>query len=239
LRLYWFPRLRSTSDHAAALRKRGNLFAPAIVLTGHQIAGRGRGGNTWWSNAGVLTATFVFPIDERLAPHQLPLLAGLAVRDAVARLVPKAHIQLKWPNDLLANGLKLAGLLCERLHKADLIGVGLDVNLDPARAPKALRNSLTSLSALAGRALDMTDTLIALSKSLHAMLTHQNEQTFGQLLRQYDEHHALIGRRVAVSNGSGEPPIVGKCEGLDAMGRLLLRNRRNLHHVIAGEVRIM
>src|SRR3954466_4129254 len=110
-KLHWFPRLRSTNDHAAVLRGRRELFAPAIVLTGHQIAGRGRGSNTWWSNSGVLTATFVFPIDERLAPHHLPLLAGLALRDAVAALVPATPIKLKWPNDLLANGLKLAGLL--------------------------------------------------------------------------------------------------------------------------------
>ena len=80
LRLHWFPRLRSTSDHAAVLRKRGDLFAPAVVLTGHQTAGRGRGTNAWWSDTGTLTATFAFPIDERVAPHQLPLLAGLAVR---------------------------------------------------------------------------------------------------------------------------------------------------------------
>ena len=47
-RLYWFPRLRSTNDHAAALCKRGGLFAPAVVLTGCQTAGRGRGDNASW-----------------------------------------------------------------------------------------------------------------------------------------------------------------------------------------------
>src|SRR5438270_7466674 len=65
-RLHWFPTLRSTNDHAAAMRKRGELFAPAIVLTGRQTAGRGRGSNTWWSGAaGMLTVTFVFPVDEQ------------------------------------------------------------------------------------------------------------------------------------------------------------------------------
>jgi biotin-(acetyl-CoA carboxylase) ligase len=69
------------------------------------------------------------------------------------------------------------------------------------------------------------------------MLTHQNERTFAQLLREYDQHHALIGRRVSVLSHSSEPPITGTCEGLDAMGRLLLRDRsRTLHHVIAGHV---
>src|SRR5436305_1445423 len=138
LRLYWFPRLRSTNDHAAALRKRGELFAPAIVLTGHQTAGRGRGTNTWWSIGGSLTVTFVLPADPQIAPHQLPLIAGLAARNAAAELTGDQHIQLKWPNDLLYGWRKLGGLLCERVLKADLVGLGLNVNLDPSRAPKSL-----------------------------------------------------------------------------------------------------
>src|SRR5947209_3185186 len=49
-RLHFYPRLHSTNDHAAKLRKKNQLFAPAIILTAHQIAGRGRGSNTWWSD---------------------------------------------------------------------------------------------------------------------------------------------------------------------------------------------
>ncbi|HXE54290.1 MAG TPA: hypothetical protein VN541_14800, partial [Tepidisphaeraceae bacterium] len=109
-RLHWYPRLRSTNDHAALLRRRGDLFAPAVVLTGHQTAGRGRGGNTWWSRAGSLTVTFVLAADDRVQPHQLPLVAGLAVRNAAAELARDPGIQLKWPNDLLYRGRKLAGL---------------------------------------------------------------------------------------------------------------------------------
>src|SRR5438067_5204541 len=85
-RLHWFPRLRSTNDHAAELRRRGKLFAPAMVLTSKQIAGRGRGSNSWWSSEGSLTVTFVFPVEEHLSPHQIPLVAGLAVRDAATEL---------------------------------------------------------------------------------------------------------------------------------------------------------
>ena len=237
-RLHWFPRLRSTSDHAAELRRRGDLYAPAIVLTGHQTAGRGRGANSWWSQPGVLTVTFAFPINDLLAPHQIPLLAGLAVRDAVAAFVRGVDVQLKWPNDLLVENRKLAGLLCERVHKADLVGVGLNVNVDPADAPDDLRRRVTSLLAFTRNPLNMTELLIAVAKSLHAMLTHQNERTFAQHLREYDRHHALLGRRVTVSAHPGEPPITGTCEGLDVMGRLLLRDRRTTHHVIAGQVQM-
>ena len=238
-RLHWFPRLCSTNDHAAVLRKRGELFAPAIILTGCQTAGRGRGANSWWSQAGVLTVTFVFPINDQLAPHQLPLLAGLAVREATAAFLPGAPVKLKWPNDLLIEEKKLAGLLCERVHKADLVGLGMNVNVDRETIPSSLRDRMVSLSWLAGKALDMTDVLISISRGLHAMLTHQNERSFGSLLSQYDEHHALVGRRVSITPGGTDPPIVGKCEGLDPMGRLLLREGRTLHRVIAGQVHLL
>ena len=238
-RLHWFPRLRSTNDHAAVLRKRGELFAPAIILTGCQTAGRGRAANSWWSQAGVLTVTFVFPINDQLAPYQIPLLAGLAVREATAALLPGAPVKLKWPNDLLIEGNKLAGLLCERVHKADLIGLGMNVNIRPEDSPPALRDRIAALSWMAGKPLDMTEVLISIARNLHAMLTHQNERSFASLLRQYDEHHALIGRRVSITPGGIDPPVTGKCEGLDSMGRLLLREGRTLHRIIAGQVHLV
>ena len=128
-RLYWFPRLLSSNSHAMVLRKRKSLYAPAVILTGHQVRGRGRGSNSWWSGAGSLTATFVLPIEPHLQAHQIPLIAGLAVRNAVAELSGAHDIGLKWPNDLLHGDRKLAGLLCERIDHVDLIGVGLNVNI--------------------------------------------------------------------------------------------------------------
>src|SRR5947207_1295155 len=106
-RLHWFPTLGSTNAHAAAMRRRGDLYAPAVVLTGRQTAGRGRGENTWWSGgagAGCITVTFVLPADGQIAPHQIPLIAGMAVRTAAALLAGDDGIQLKWPNDLLYQG---------------------------------------------------------------------------------------------------------------------------------------
>ena len=237
-RLHWFPRLRSTNDHAMALRERGELFAPAVVLTGHQIAGRGRGSNTWWSGAGSITVTFALPIDEGVAPHGLPLLAGLAVRAAVSEVLRIDDlVKLKWPNDLLVADRKLAGLLCERAHKVDLIGVGLNVNVDERDVPAPLRDRVTSLSQLAAEDLDLTTVLATVARHLLAAVSHQREQSFGAVLRQYDAHHALVGRRVRITTAPGEAAIVGRCEGLDSMGRLLVRQAGGaLQHIIAGHV---
>ncbi|MGA3066466.1 MAG: biotin--[acetyl-CoA-carboxylase] ligase [Tepidisphaeraceae bacterium] len=237
-RIYFFPRLRSTNDHAAFLRRQGRLFAPAIVVTPRQIAGRGRGNNTWFSKSGSgasLTVTFVLPLRERIPAPEIPLIAGLAVRDAAEELSGHRRIQLKWPNDVICQGRKLAGLLCERVDRADLIGVGLNVNLDPADAPANLRQRIISLKNLAGRTLDLTDTLTALADHLHQAMRTRLEQTFSVFLRRYREHDGLIGKSVIVTSGD-EPPLAGKCQGVDDKGRLLVRRRGILHRVVAGTV---
>jgi BirA family biotin operon repressor/biotin-[acetyl-CoA-carboxylase] ligase len=235
-RLYWFPVVRSTNDHAAELRSAGKLYAPAVVLAGNQRAGRGRGNNTWWSRPGCITATFVFPIDEQVQPHQIPLLAGLGVRNAVAELTGKDdEIQLKWPNDVLYKGLKLAGLLCERKEKADLVGIGLNVNVDPQYIPDDLAERITAMSIFTGELHDLTIVLATVAKHVRALVTHQAERPFGSVLREYDSHHALVGKRVSVDVGSGEQ-VSGKCEGLDKDGRLIVRGRGKPEHVIAGHV---
>jgi BirA family biotin operon repressor/biotin-[acetyl-CoA-carboxylase] ligase len=235
-RLHWFPRVRSTNDHAAALRKRDKLFAPAIVLAGHQTAGRGRGSNSWWSGEGSLTVTFVLAADDRIEPHQLPLIAGLAVRDAAAELTGDGGIQLKWPNDILDAGKKLGGLLCERILKADLVGLGLNVNLDCAQAPRVLRDRLSSLAQIRGNATDITEALAVVASHLRLTIQRAADQPFAVLLREYDAHHALIGREISVTTSPDESPLRGRCEGLDAVGRLLVHSRGKLHHVISGQV---
>ena len=240
-RLHWFPRLRSTNDHAAELRRRGDLFAPAVVLTGHQTAGRGRGAHAWWSGPGCITVTFVLPIDETVAPHQIPLIAGLAVRNAAAELAGDDGVQLKWPNDLLYDGRKLAGLLCERVQKADLVGLGLNVNLDRSSksVPASLSDRLTSVSEIAGRPVDLTTALATVGSHLHRMLTRRADHPFEQVLREYDSHHALVGRTVSVRDGVEGASVTGRCEGMDEMGRLLLRSRDGIHRVISGEVTLV
>ncbi len=238
VQLRWVPRAGSTNEYAARLRRRRELFAPALVVAGSQSAGRGRGHNRWWSNAGCITITLVLPANEHLSLHQLPLVAGWALRNAVADLVGEHRIELKWPNDLLFRRRKLAGLLCERLHRADLIGIGMNVNLRDNDPPASLRHRITSLSQIAGRTLDKTDVLIALVRQLHQVLSRRDEYPFGSILREYDEYHFLRGRRVSVWINRDARPIVGTCQGLDGMGRLLVQQRSEKLRIVSGHVQL-
>jgi BirA family biotin operon repressor/biotin-[acetyl-CoA-carboxylase] ligase len=237
-RLLWFASLRSTSDHAARLRKMGKLFAPAVVVCGRQTAGRGRGKNTWWSNSDSIAATFVLPIHDRLPPQQLPLLAGLALREAAVALTGVREIQLKWPNDLMHDGRKLAGLLCERVGKADLVGIGLNVNVDPQKAPAALRGQITSLLTIGGKAIDLTNSLIAIGEQLNAIIRRRAEQPFSVFVKEFNRHDALVGKTVTIIGHGDDPAIVGKCEGVDDFGRLLVRCLGTLHRILAGQVSV-
>lgn len=235
IRLLWYPVLGSTSDQAAALRRRGELFAPAAVLTGRQVKGRGRGSHTWWSGAGSITVTFALPIVPTLQPQHLPLLAGLAIRNELASLSENESIKLKWPNDLLHRGKKLAGILCERIDGVDLIGLGLNVN-DNADTPAELRDKVVSLQQIAGRLFDKTVVLSAIGGAIHRQISHAVEHSFAAALREYEQHHALTGKRITVIDASLAKPISGACEGLDTTGRLLIRNRSGLQRIIAGQV---
>jgi BirA family biotin operon repressor/biotin-[acetyl-CoA-carboxylase] ligase len=235
-RLYWFPRLTSTNDHAARLRRQKKLFAPAVVLAGRQIAGRGRGSNRWWSAPGSLTVTFVLPIQDHLLPQQIPLLAGLLVRNAVAEVIGSDSLSLKWPNDILHHGKKVAGLLCERIERADLVGVGINANVDIAAAPASLKKQITSLSQIAHHPVNISSLLIEVARSIAPGLLRGKDRPFAAVLKEYDRHNALTGRRITVQAAGEETAMTGICAGLDSAGQLLLRSGGRSHKIIAGHV---
>jgi BirA family transcriptional regulator, biotin operon repressor / biotin---[acetyl-CoA-carboxylase] ligase len=138
----------------------------------------------------------------------------------------------------LHDGKKLAGLLCERVGKADLVGIGLNVNVDPKKTPPALRGQITSLLSIGGKSIDLTDTLIAIGAQLHAIIRRRAEQPFSVFVKEFNRHDALAGKTVTIIGHGDDPAIVGKCEGVDDFGRLLVRHRGTLHRILAGQVSV-
>lgn len=231
------------------MRRSGRLFAPAIVITSNQTRGRGRGANEWFSGDGSLTMTLALPVAEHLKPHQVPLIAGLAVRNALCELSGSEEIQLKWPNDLLIGDRKLGGLLCERVEKADLIGIGINVSNRPTAFSPKIRDRCATLLEIACGSIDMNVMIAALATHVHRRLSKRNEYHFNTVLREYHRHHALVDRRIHVETPSLSElsnrlakqyeRLSGVCLGLDGMGRLLLREDRDashVHRIVAGHV---
>ena len=221
----------STSDEAARRLRAGTLALPAVVVADVQTAGRGTRGRSWLSTdaGGSLTATFVLPVDESRPVQHSPLLAGLCVRNALADYAGPAadsRLKIKWPNDVLLDGRKLAGLLCERRDGADLIGVGVNLSLAAAALPPDLAGRVASLSEVAPAGRDAV--LAAIARGLS-----NRPKSLADLRR----HDFLLGRRVEIGTSAGR--IAGECRGIDADGRLLVEAEGQTRRIVSGTVRLV
>jgi BirA family biotin operon repressor/biotin-[acetyl-CoA-carboxylase] ligase len=193
----------STSDRARALASEGAPHG-TLVTTDHQVAGRGRQGRTWTTPPRrALTMSLVL----RDVPELLTLAAGLAVAEAAG---PAARI--KWPNDVLVGGLKVAGILAEGRPREGwaILGVGVNVALREDDLPPELRGRAGTL----GRAEE--DVEVVLRDVLRALETRLAEPA-DALLRAWATRDALAGEHVSWAGGEGI------ADGVDAAGRLLVR----------------
>jgi BirA family transcriptional regulator, biotin operon repressor / biotin---[acetyl-CoA-carboxylase] ligase len=232
-----YDALASTNAEALALARAGEL-GPLWIAAREQTAGRGRRGNSWVSPPGNLYATLLLtdPAPPECAP-QLSFVAVLALYDAIAACAPplREALALKWPNDLLCRGAKLAGILIEGERAAEAlavaIGIGVNCESHPSQTPYPatdLKGEGTAVAAVA----------------LFEALTATMAQRLAQWRRGagFPEIRADWIARAAGIDGDmrarlPDREIIGRGEGLDEHGRLLLRlPDGSLQAIAAGEV---
>lgn len=233
----------STSDEAKRGAKEGAPHGATWVAE-QQTAGRGRQGRTWESPRG---ENLLFSTLARLAcpPARLPpvaLAVGLAVRDALAAAVPRAAPVIKWPNDVLAAGKKIAGVLVEAItvgSRVEAVVIGVGVNVHTRDFPPDIADRATSLALAAagdaGAALDrgalLADVLARIDADLHVVAG----RGLGLLLGRLNAADALRGHRVRSDTGDE-----GVAAGIDEDGRLLVRRDDGvLARWSAGEVHLL
>lgn len=235
--LSWQNETQSTNDDALAAAKNGVPHG-AVFGAETQTRGRGRRGSEWVSTpgAGLWFSLLLRPdLPAELAPG-LALCAGLAVREAVAARVA-ANVAVKWPNDVLANGRKLAGILVESQISGAKLGsvvIGIGINVAQTAFPEPLSSIATSLALLSASTLDreglLADVLIDLETSLER-LTTRGMAAIAEALRPHD---ALLDRRLRVEG------VEGIGAGIDAAGRLLLRRRDGrVEPLLSGHVELL
>jgi BirA family biotin operon repressor/biotin-[acetyl-CoA-carboxylase] ligase len=231
-RLLALDEAASTSALALDLARAGER-GPLWVVAARQTAGHGRRGRAWHSAAGNLAASFLMMTDA--APAEVATLgfaAGHAVHQAVAAVAPALGetIGLKWPNDVLAHGAKLAGILVET--EAQIVALGVGVNV--AAAPAGLPYAATSLAELGAR-VSAEALFAALSDGWVPLLDRWREGGFAALRRDWLERAMGLGTPLAATRG-GET-IAGIFETIDSTGRLVLRGEGGaLTAIAAGEV---
>lgn len=187
-----------------------------------QRKGRGRIGHKWLSKPGenlMLSAVVPLPGDVSRAAT-LPLAAGLAVARAVAKLVPASAPppQVKWPNDVLAGGRKIAGILCERRGGCAIVGIGLNV-LQKSFPPEISARAVSL--ALCGSSASVDDALETVLGELAAAVDRWSAGGFEEIWPEVASLDALKGRFVSVRrDDSDAAPVEGVCGGINKDGSL-------------------
>jgi BirA family biotin operon repressor/biotin-[acetyl-CoA-carboxylase] ligase len=214
----------TNADLAAAART--GAQAGTVLVAERQTAGRGRLGRTWESpaRAGIAVSVLLRPATSaRLG--WLPLLAGLALVEAVRR-VSEVDAVLKWPNDLLADGRKCAGVLAEAISDAVVLGIGLNTTLREAELP---RDDAISLQLAGATCVDRDPLLRAILRRLEVW--YRVWEKGGDIRAAYLLHCATLGHDVRVDL-PGRAPLRGRAETVDEDGRLVVDGTA----VAAGDV---
>ena len=225
------------STSSDLLARAATLSAPVLLVALHQNAGRGRAGRSFLTAAGgALTFSLAWHFDgplQRLSG--LPLAIGVALAEALAALdVP---VQLKWPNDLLKDGAKLAGMLVETRAAPGggtwaIIGIGLNLTV-PDALEQQIGRSVAAATWLAQ--MDRDVLMAALLDALAISLTTFAATGFAPFAARWNSCHAYQGQQVDILD-NGVLLHAGRAAGVDDTGALLLDTALGRVVVHAGDV---
>jgi BirA family biotin operon repressor/biotin-[acetyl-CoA-carboxylase] ligase len=208
-----FRTVDSTNERARDLAM---AEAPSgmVVTAGEQTAGRGRRGRQWSAPAGkaLLCSAILRPLGPEHA--LLPLAIPLAVCEAVEALGP-LECQVKWPNDVWSDRHKLAGVLIEAQPPGwAVIGIGLNVSIEPDEFPSDLRHPATSV----GHGIQVEDALEAVCERVGEWASAEAER----VLAEFRRRDALYGREIGWTGGGDDDEGSGVADGIDERGNLVV-----------------
>jgi BirA family biotin operon repressor/biotin-[acetyl-CoA-carboxylase] ligase len=242
--IHYFDETDSTNRVAADLAREGAAHGTAVVAEG-QTAGRGRLGRRFHSPPyqNLYTSIVLRPeLDLPDAPAWT-LASAVAVADAVAEVVSDGAVEIKWPNDVLVDGRKVSGILLELAAEATrvaylVLGIGVNLNVDPATFPAEFRDSATSLASHRGRPIDRAAFARALYAQLERVLDACAASGFRGILPRFESRFRMRGRLVRVRELGGAEQE-GWVHGIDEDGALRLRRADGEElRFLAGDVSI-
>ena len=223
-------KIGSTNDEARRLAQEGAPHGTAVHAD-EQTAGRGRMAHTWFSPPGNLYLSILLRTGQPPGrTSELSFLAALAVADTVEALLPRQiRAMLKWPNDVLVNGAKIAGILLEQADEATIMGIGLNV----LEAPSNAAYKATTVVANGGIAsVDGARDILLDRLGHHLAAWHADG--FTAIRQQWLNRSYPVGAAIRVN--AGGKPIAGHFAGLDDDGALLLDTSQGRERIVAGEV---
>jgi len=237
---HYFAELGSTNTRARELADAG-ASEGELVVADAQTEGRGRLGRRWESPAR-RNLYFSVILRPSLAPAhaaQITLMAAVALSETLDSFIaPTAEI--KWPNDILVGGRKLAGILAEAVCSVDalehvILGIGINVNYRREEMPETIRARAISLADLTGSFVERENVLARLIHALDRCYGVLEQSGFDALRPRWDARFGLRDKLVRVEHL--DRAIVGRARGIERDGALVLEDERGaLHSIYAGDV---
>jgi BirA family transcriptional regulator, biotin operon repressor / biotin---[acetyl-CoA-carboxylase] ligase len=235
-----FEQTTSTNDVIEKLARDG-VKEGVVVFAESQTKGRGRLGRKWISPAhkGLWFSILLRPNLRPQEATQLTVASATALRRAIESetgLKP----EIKWPNDILIGGKKVAGILTELSAEVDrvrhiILGIGVDVNLDAGELPAELRKTATSLKIEAGEMVSRAELAVEILRELDFDYARIGNGKFSTVADEWEAHCTTMGKNVTVL--IGDRKIRGCAESLDDGGALLVRTEYGrLERIIGGDV---
>jgi BirA family biotin operon repressor/biotin-[acetyl-CoA-carboxylase] ligase len=235
-----FRQTTSTNDVVEKMARDG-VKEGVVVFAETQTCGRGRLGRKWTSppGKGLWFSILLRPDMRPLEMTRITVASATALRRAIA-----GHsgltTDIKWPNDILINGRKVAGILTELSAELDhvnfvILGIGVDVNVAASDLAPDVRRTATSLKIEAGRSIPRPDLAVAILRELDHDYNRIGIGQFAAVSDEWQEHCVTLGRHVSIRMGPHE--FRGRAEALGENGELLLRSEHgHLERISGGDV---
>ncbi len=235
-----FHETTSTNDIVDKLARDGVKEGVAVFAEA-QTKGRGRLGRSWTSppRKGLWFSVLLRPDLRPLQTTRLTVASAAALRRAI-QAQTGLRAEIKWPNDILLRGKKVAGILTELHGELDhvdyiILGIGVNVNLGSTDFPAGLKRTATSLRIESGAAVARSELAVRILQELDREYARVQSGEFGQVADEWEQHCTTIGRRVVIRVGERE--LCGRAEALSEDGALLLRTEHgHLEQIVGGDV---
>ncbi|MCR4414498.1 MAG: biotin--[acetyl-CoA-carboxylase] ligase [Thermoguttaceae bacterium] len=229
----------STNDRAREMAAEAADRRPRLIVADRQTAGRGRGTKRWWTGPGSLAFSLLVDLEsfgvERSRQSMVALAAGIAVVETLAPALEGIPLGLHWPNDVYAQGRKLAGILIEsaarRLH---VVGIGINTNNTLRDAPPELSDAAVTLLDLTAREHDHTEILVGFLTRFERLLSELAHAP-KRVGRKANALCLQRGRFLTVAHGGRTAS--GVCEGIAPDGALLLKTDSGPKRFHSGTLR--
>ena len=237
---HYFKELDSTNSCARRLAEQGAREGE-VVIAEQQAEGRGRLGRSWVSPPyrNLYASVILRPNLAPVCAPQITLMAAVALADTVASFIAESP-KIKWPNDILIGGKKLAGILTEsscdsRRIEFVILGIGANLNFPRESMPDHIRERATSLMEVAGKSVSREIFVRRLIQDLDRCYGILEESGFDAIAPRWQARFGLRGKRVRVE--MVDEVLIGKAVGIDPDGALLVEGDDGaLQRVIAGDV---